>query len=166
MPEFEMSLRKALRMKNALKGEIADLASSIKRNNVYDERKHASNRIDTAKQFEEYNAKKGDLIELKDAIQKANVPIYKLILEVAEIKDKLTLLENVSTDVDPIRSGMQKPDGTELMYCRFAGIKAEDVARCKAECKEKLEDLLGRIDDFNSVTKIAVELSKKPNSKE
>ena len=68
---MEMTLRKALRLKNNLKGEIAKLREAVLKYNTFTDKTSEKDKKDVNEVLKQFNEKKTDLIALKTAISKA-----------------------------------------------------------------------------------------------
>jgi hypothetical protein len=149
-----MSLRKALRMKNVLKGQIAELASKIKYGNVFNDNTPTEMLFDAKAGLEKLLTLKADLINLKAAIAKANVGIYERIAIAEELKSDIALFKEINTNSSPERTGLQDKEGNEIFRIRHCWLSAKEIEERAANATAMLERVLDEIDDFNAKTQI------------
>lgn len=90
-----VTLAKALKMKNRLKGEIDRLSGDVERYARQPKDRDPNLRVDAAELWEERSDLVDRLIMLKTAIAKANGPILWDIFTVSELKAEIALLRSL-----------------------------------------------------------------------
>jgi hypothetical protein len=145
----DISLAKALKVKNRLAGRLARLDADLKKYNCTLE---GSDRPDVPALYEARRALVDRLIELKAGISAANGPIQRAIYELAEAKALLKLLGELNTTHGKVVQPYQTAEAVYVAQLRQADVERE-VRRLEAEA-DHLQD---RIDAFNHQALIRVE---------
>ena len=124
---MEITLRKALRLKNNLKGEIAKLREAILKYNTFTDKTNEKDKKDVNELLKQFNEKKTDFFALKTAISKANVGIYEKIAKVEELKDLISMLGNITikNSTELVSIGFGK-DPVETKYTSWISIETRD----------------------------------------
>ena len=146
----QMTIRKALQHKKTLTGEIAKLKSIIEK---FNSQENVNKHINLEKVHAEFEAKVSELIALKTAITQANVGIYGAIVEADEVKAKIAFYEALNTTDSILR---RNQDGTISTITLFVHMDYSMVENKVKELKERLLELLDKIDHFNSNNMISV----------
>lgn len=149
MATTEITLAKALKLKNRLTGRLARIDGDLKK---YNSTLEGSDRLDVPTLYTERAALVARLVALKGAISQGNTPIQQAIYEMAEHKALLKLLAELSTAHGKVMQGYQTAEVTYVAQLRQADVEKE-VARLEAEI-DRLQD---RVDAFNHQTLIRVE---------
>lgn len=150
-----ITLAKALQKKNALAGEIKELRTLIQCKNRYSNTQRDSTIQDTNVLMVQHNELVDKMVRLKHALQVANVPIYREILQLSESKGMLAFLNSLECSEETTTCGY----GTERVNVEwFAHIKEPDVKQMKDTLKAQVESLMDTITAFNYSTKIDVEI--------
>lgn len=147
-----ITLAKALKEKNKVVGRIKELESKIYQHNVTVKGNiFVYNAEDLLSSLVEEKSK---LIILKNEIFKANLPIYKNILNLSECKSHLKFLKglNVQEGIVFERYGSDK----EINYVSQIGITKKDSLLEKEQ--SKVDALQEEIDVFNHSTSIEIDL--------
>jgi predicted ribosome quality control (RQC) complex YloA/Tae2 family protein len=150
----KVTLRKALRIKNKLAGEIARLQEIIKNNNSqikgrnysYDSNQVLGNELLPV--FE-------NLIEVKSKIAKANVAIYDKVFRIAELKSMVVFLRGVdTTDGLDTKSNRGYLAQEEKEVWKTATLKDIDIQSLIQEMENQIETLQDEVDAFNAAQEI------------
>lgn len=145
-----ITLRKALQNKKTLTGDICKLKGTIEK---FNSQEVPNKHINLEKIHAEFDAKVSELIILKTAITKANIGIYEAIVEADEVKAKIALYEGLNTTDSTLR---RNQDGTFSTIDLVVHMDYSMVENKVKELKERLLELLDKIDHFNSNTMISV----------
>ena len=147
----EITLGKALKVKNRLAGRLAKVQADIQAfNSVPTGQADQVNVPALLKTREELV---GALVSLKTAINEANREAQRDIYDLAEKKAMAQFLAGVNT-----RHGPQPavyPNTTEVSY--VAALKKADVDVLTAGLEKEIDQLQDRLDQFNHVHKIEVD---------
>ncbi len=150
-----MKLNKALKQKNQLAGEVAELKSRLISQNSrpstvpfdYD-----ANRV-----FAELREKLDSLVAVKSAIAVTNAALYPRIFRLAELKGLVATLKSLD-----VRNGLFKEGGGygqsayDIEYT--AQIRKPEVDALVAELEAEISALQDELDEFNHQT--SVEMTK------
>jgi hypothetical protein len=147
----EITLAKALKVKNRLAGRLAKVQADIQAfNSVPQGQADQVNVPALVKTREELV---GALVSLKAAINEANREAQRDIYDLAEKKATAQFLAGVNT-----RHGPQPavyPNTTEVSY--VAALKKADVDALVAGLENDIDQLQDRLDQFNHAHKIEVD---------
>lgn len=145
---MKVTLAKALKVKNQVVGRVARLQQEVRAyNRVIIENK---NRYDVNAKYDELVHLSDDLVGLKRDIALANAPIQQDIIELAEAKSMLAVLQSIPCD-----------DGVEVLYEGakieyFAHLNLATIEAQQQKYKNRITSLQDRLDKHNSVTEIEV----------
>jgi len=144
-----MKLAKALKVKNRLVGEIKVLQQHIVNFNSYD--KENPPPYDTEQVLEDLRSASVRLVVLKAKIAAANVPIVSAILEIAEIKGQITMLQGLDTKEGVTNSTIGFDDKVvrTTYVARIGQVKADNLVK---KLTERLDELQEQIDEHNATT--------------
>ena len=166
--EKEITIRKALNIKNRLVGEIGDLRNKIMSLNNYIEGQTTENALtDVKKLNEELLNKECKLIELKTKIHQKNAEskTYETITQISEYKsliDYYTSLRSQTTD--NVDKNIYEWDATHTARTITsvdkyrAHISKEQCDALVSELKGKLENAFDTVEAFNASTRISIDL--------
>ncbi len=147
----EITLGKALKVKNRLAGRLAKVQADIQAfNSVPTGQADQVNVPALLKTREELV---GALVSLKTAINEANREAQRDIYDLAEKKATAQFLAGVNT-----RHGPQPavyPNTTEVSY--VAALKKADVDARTAGLEKEIDQLQDKLDQFNHVHKVEVD---------
>ncbi len=141
-----MKITKALKLKNQLAGEVAELKDRLAKQNSraatvpfdYD-----ANEVLAA-----LRTKVDELVTVKSAVAAANVAIYPRIFRLAELKGLVTVLKSLDT-----RQGVFKEaGGFSLSNCEVeyvAQLKKPAVDALAAELEAEISAIQDELDEFN-----------------
>ena len=149
-----MSLRKALKVKKNLAGEIGKIRATITKFNSQEVK---NPHIDVGALLVELNVKNEILINLKSAIAVQNVAIYPDIISIEEIKGLIAFYEGLDT-TENSREIRNTVNGREMVdVVRTVQINLAQKNDIVKELQRKLEATLERIDDYNASHYVEVE---------
>lgn len=150
-----ISLAKALKIKNRLVGELANLQQTARQHNALPIESRGEKSVRLDKVWEELQKVSNRLVELKSKIAVATAPITPLLVDLAETKGTIAFLESL-----PIKEGKED---TQIGYGVNSSLKTvvwnsfvDEAQKSKLikENKERIDSLQDQIDEFNAVTKI------------
>jgi hypothetical protein len=147
----EITLAKALKVKNRLAGRLAKVQADIQAYNSIPEGQ--AGQVDVPALLRAREELVGALVGLKTGINEANREVQRDIYDLAEKKGTVQLLGGVST-----RHGPQPavyPNTTEVSY--FAALKKADVDALAARLEKEIDQVQDRLDQFNHDRKIEVD---------
>jgi hypothetical protein len=145
-----ITLARALKVKNRLAGRIAKMDNDIKAHNCYQAGIEAP---DVRALYEQRKEVVARLIGLKTAISEANVEIQREIYQLAELKAELALVANLNTRHGELIEGFQGTKVNYIAQLHKADVDAE-IVRLEAEA-DRLQD---RLEAFNQQTMIQVDV--------
>lgn len=147
---MEITLAKALKIKNQLTKEITELKNRVVRSNLITERVRNAYRSD--EEGRKLTAKVDKLIELKTKISQANAPIWEHIFGITEAKGLIDIFNQMQIiDQDQIQ---YKPDGSEVIRTTKPYISEEQKAKLVKDLENSIIEKQDKIDAFNATTKI------------
>jgi hypothetical protein len=147
----EITLAKALKIKNRLTGRLAKVQADIQAYNSVPEGQ--ADQVNVPALLKTREELVGALVSLKTAINEANREAQRDICDLAEKKATAQFLAGVNT-----RHGPQPavyPNTTEVSY--VAALKKADVDALVAGLEKEIDQLQDRLDQFNHVHKIEVD---------
>ena len=140
-----MNLRKALKEKNTVAGNLNHLFHRMRENNIIEDGQ--SRPYNSKEVLSEINQEIDQLIELKVKLQLANTPILKDIYRVSELKVLIRQLRYMEcNDSRKISSG--------IITYHIATIKADERDQLIKSLEEEIEAIHERIDAFNFRTSL------------
>lgn len=147
----KISLRKALQTKKTLVGDIAKLRVNITK---FNSQRTPNPHVDVNALVSEYQDKTVKLMNLKTAITNANVGIYGEIIKAEEFKSQIALFESLDTDEE----GLEYRAGEAIKYTKTVAINYTQKMDYVKTLRAELEEVLDKIDGFNTHTMIEVDL--------
>ncbi len=149
-----VNLAKALKLKNALVGEINRAKEILTRENSRSEL--STSNVNREAVYNDIVAKTVTLTELKASIAKANVGIYSTLAEMAEAKSSIAYLKTLPT-LDGIVRSETRFGTVPAVDTKFdAFFTQEKVDAEVAKLQKRIEDLQDAADTFNATTTITV----------
>jgi hypothetical protein len=145
----EISLARALKLKNRLAGRLARIDADFQN---YNSVPAGTDRPDLKALYAERYRLVALLIELKVALNAANQPMQRTIFELAEAKSLVALLSKVSTKHGRIVEGYQ---GIEVDY--VAEYRKGDIDREVRRLEVVIDRLQEQLDAFNHRTTISID---------
>jgi hypothetical protein len=147
--QAQISLAKALKLKNRLAGRLSQVVGDIQAyNSVLEEQ---VGKVDVKALLENRNAISLALVELKIGLYKANVGIQRELYTLAEKKGEIDFYRMLNTRDGSERHGYQN---TNVTY-KATVLKAEVDAKIKA-LETEVDSLQDQIDSYNHSTKFAI----------
>lgn len=146
-----MKLAKALKLKNKLAGEVANVQRMIVAANVVEGQNQPPH--DVEKLMKDLEANQKALADLKGRISAANAPIFGKIYLMAEMKSRISFLRTIPTQDGTFRQpGRYGVEEKTVLY--RATVKASDVERDVKFLSDEIERLQDELDEFNAKTEI------------
>jgi len=156
MVELQISLARALKLKNRTGSELKTLIQEVQQCNVYVIDKKPD--VSAKNSYMRICEIRDQLIALKTTIENANMPMRSTIFRLSELKATVALLNTINTDV-----GIYKPTGyhfkeeSETTY--QADITRQDVKTYTKQIQKEIDELQEKLDAFNHNTQITVDAS-------
>ena len=147
----EITLAKALKIKNRLTGRLAKVQADIAAYNSVPEGQ--AGQVDVPALLKVREELVGALLALKTAINDANREAQRDIYDLAEKKATAGFLAGVNTRHGPQPAAY--PSTTEVTY--VAALKKADVDALVARLENEIDQLQDRLDQFNHDHKIEVD---------
>jgi hypothetical protein len=147
----EITLAKALKLKNRLSGRLAKVQNDIQTYNSVPEGQADQVSVPGLVQTREELV--GALVSLKTAINEANREVQRDIYELAEKKATAQFLAGLNTRHGPQPPGY--PATVEVHY--VAALKKADVDALVARLEGEIDQLQDKLDHFNHVHRIEVD---------
>jgi hypothetical protein len=148
----QLTLAKALKVKNRLVGRLAKVQNDIQMYNSVPEGQ--AGQVDVPALLKTYEELVDAVITVKTAINHANREAQRDIYDLAEKKGTMQFLGGICT-----RHGPQPavyPNTTEVAY--VAGLKKADVDAQVAHLEKEIDQLQDRLDQFNHAHRIEVDV--------
>lgn len=142
-----MNIKQALKKKNKLVGLISEEFTKASHYNVVDEgnpRPYSATEAIT-KWMELTN----ELVKLKAAIHKANVPVYHKIFELSELKNQAKLLKSLNCSSGKVAGGRW---GEGEPVVKHAEINVVEKDKMVKNVEARIEELQDELDQWNHVT--------------
>jgi hypothetical protein len=146
---IEITLARALKLKNRLAGRLAKFDSDFEN---YNSLPAGTDRPDLKVLYAERNTLVARLIELKVALNVANQPMQRTIFELGEAKSLVALLTRTSTKHGKVVEGYH---GTEIDYT--AQFRKGDIDREVRRLEVIIDRLQEQLDAFNHRTLIGID---------
>ena len=148
-----MSVSRALKEKSRILTKLSEARDMVHKYNAVDlgtRRPIAvKEAIERAAQLEE------NLIRIKVAIEEANLPINRQLIEMMAVRAELAFYAGL--DTDEVRT-VTRRDEEEVKVTRDVSVGQTEVLKKIEELKEKIDRLQDEVDEFNAVHKVEVEL--------
>lgn len=147
---LNITLAKALKLKNRLAGKVAKLTATVQ---AYNSTQQTSEQIDVRAA----HAERADLVrrltDLKLAVARANAPIQRDIFDLAELKAEVTLLAALNTKHGTFLEGY--PTAGQVTY--VAQFRKADVDALTDALEARIDALQDKLDTFNVQTTVPVD---------
>jgi ABC-type Zn2+ transport system substrate-binding protein/surface adhesin len=141
-----MKIAKALKMKNQLAGEVAQLKDLLAKQNSRSTKQKFD--YDNREVLTRLRAKLDELVKVKAAVASANVEIYDRIFRLAELKGLATTLTALDTKTGVFHEGRGFAEASyEVEY--VAQLGKVDVDKLVAELNAEIQSLQDALDEFN-----------------
>jgi hypothetical protein len=141
-----MKIAKALKLKNQLAGDVAQLKELLAKQNVRSTKQKFD--YDNREVLTRLRAKLDELVKVKAALAAANAEIYDKIFRLAELKGLVATLTALDTKSGVFHEGRGFGEGTyEVEY--VAQLGKVDVDKLVAGFKDEIRSLQDALDEFN-----------------
>jgi hypothetical protein len=141
-----MKIAKALKLKNQLAGEVAQLKERLIKQNSRSSKQKFD--YDNREVLARLRTKVAELVKVKAVIAAANAEIYDKIFRLAELKGMVTTFTGLDTKAGVFHEGGRFGDaGYEVEY--IAQIGKVDVDKLVAELNAEIQSLQDALDEFN-----------------
>jgi hypothetical protein len=147
----EITLAKALKVKNRLAGRLAKVQADIQAYNTVPEGQ--AGQVNVPALLKNREELVGALVSLKTAINEANREVQRDIYDLAEKKATAQFLAGVNTLHGP--QPAVYPNTTQVNY--VAALKKADVDALVVRLEKEIDQLQDRLDQFNHVHKVEVD---------
>ena len=150
----EVTLARALKIKNRLVREIKTLFEIVKEHNSY--REDNKPNFDVQEAYTKYHQTLNKLVGVKHAIAKANGPIFGKIYTIAELKGHIQNLRGVNTKEGKETLSSYGSTPRDINY--IATFKDSDIQSKIKDAESQIEALQDEVDEFNASTKIQLDV--------
>ena len=141
-----MKIAKALKLKNQVAGEVAQLKDLLTKQNSRSTKQKFD--YDNREVLSRLRAKLDELVKTKAAVAAANAEIYDRIFRLAELKGLVTTLAGLDTKAGVFHEGRGFGEAAyEVEY--VAQLGKVDVDRLVAELSAEIQSLQDGLDEFN-----------------
>ncbi len=141
-----MKLAKALKLKNQLAGEVAQLKELLGKQNVRSSKQKFD--YDNREVLTRLRAKLDELVRVKAGLAVANAEIYAKIFRLAEFKGLVATLTALETKSGVFHEGRGFGEANyEVEY--VAQLGKVDVDKLVAELQNEIQTLQDALDEFN-----------------
>ena len=141
-----MKIAKALKLKNQLAGEVAQLKDLLQKQNVRSTKQKFD--YDNREVLARLRAKLDELVKVKAAVAAANAEIYDKIFRLAELKGLVSTLTALETKSGMFHEGRGFGEAAyEVEY--VAQLGKVDVDQAVAELNAEIQSLQDALDEFN-----------------
>jgi hypothetical protein len=146
----QITLAKALKLKNRLAGRVAKLTADVQ---TYNSTQDGAEQADVRGKYEERGVLVRRLTDLKLTIAQANLPVQRAIFELAELKAEVALLAGLNTKHGTFQEGY--PTAGQVTY--VAQIRKADADRMVEQLERRIDEFQDRLDAFNNQTAVPVD---------
>ena len=141
-----MKIAKALKLKNQLAGEVAQLKVLLSNQNSRPTKQKFD--YDNREVLTRLRAKLAELVKVKSAVAVANADIYDQIFRLAELKGLVATLNALDTKAGVFHEGRGFTEAShEVEYVSQIG--KVDVDKLVAELNAEIQALQDSLDEFN-----------------
>jgi hypothetical protein len=141
-----MKIAKALKLKNQLAGDVAQLKELLAKQNVRSTKQKFD--YENREALSRLHAKLDELVKVKAAIATANAEVYDKIFRLAELKGLVAALTGLDTKAGVFHEGGRFGDpGYEVEY--VAQLGKVEVDKLITELKSEIQVLQDNLDEFN-----------------
>lgn len=141
-----MKIAKALKLKNQLAGEVAQLKDLLTKQNSRSTKQKFD--YDNREVLTRLRAKLAELVKVKAVVAAANAEVYDEIFRLAELKGLVTTLSGLDTKAGVFHEGRGFGEAAyEVEY--VAQIGKVDVDKLVAELNAEIQSLQDSLDEFN-----------------
>jgi hypothetical protein len=141
-----MKIAKALKLKNQLAGEVAQLKDLLTKQNSRSTKQKFD--YDNREVLTRLRAKLAELVKVKAVVAAANAEVYDKIFRLAELKGLVTTLTGLDIKAGVFHEGRGFGEAAyEVEY--VAQIGKVDVDKLVAELNAEIQSLQDSLDEFN-----------------
>jgi hypothetical protein len=141
-----MKVAKALKLKNQLAGEVAQLKELLSKQNSRPSKQKFD--YDNHEVLARLRAKLNELVTVKTALAAANTEIYEKIFRLAELKGLVAILNGLETKAGVFHEGRGFGESVyEVEY--VAQLGKVEVDKLADEMKTEIQSLQDALDEFN-----------------
>ena len=141
-----MKIAKALKMKNQLAGEVAQLKDLLTKQNSRSTKQKFD--YENHEVLTRLRGKLDELVKVKAAVAAANAEVYDKIFRLAELKGLVTTLSGLDTKAGLFHEGRGFGEAAyEVEY--VAQLGKVDVDKLVAELNAEIQSLQDGLDEFN-----------------
>jgi hypothetical protein len=148
-----MKIAKALKLKNQLAGDVAQLKELLGKQNSRSTKQKFD--YDNREVLARLRVKLDELVKTKAALAVANVEVYDKIFRLAELKGLAATLTALDTKAGVFHEGGRFGEpGYEIEY--VAQLGKVDVDKLVTELKNEIQSLQDALDEFNFTNTVQV----------
>ncbi len=151
---MEITLARALKLKNRLQSSIRSVAGDLEKYNSIV--KDGTKEVDTRISLGEYDRVVDCLISLKVKIFVANVPVYEKILRLAETKSKIKVLRSLDTQHGKVVDTYRYSGSSEMIEYE-ANFRKADVDSIIRDLEDQVDQIQEELDKNNHMTHIEID---------
>ena len=141
-----MKIAKALKLKNQLAGEVAQLKELLAKQNSRSTKQKFD--YDNREVLTRLRAKLDELVKVKAALAAANAEVYDKIFRLAELKGLVAVLTGLDIKAGVFHEGGRYGEPAyEVEY--VAQLNTVDVDKLTSELKNEIQALQDALDEFN-----------------
>jgi hypothetical protein len=146
-----MKIAKALKLKNQLAGEVAQLKDLLTKQNSRSTKQKFD--YENREVLTRFRAKLDELVKVKAAVAVANAEVYDKIFRLAELKGLVTTLTGLDTKAGVFHEGRGFGEAAyEVEY--IAQLGKMDVDKLVAELNAEIQSLQDALDEFNFICSV------------
>ena len=147
-----ISLAKALKLKNRLAGRLAQINNELQQSNsVLQEQVTLPGFKNFSKNLELRRALVQSILDVKNALYKANAGIQPSLNEMAELKSEISFLNSLPTTEGTYKHGYQNTDNVYV-----CNLSKEEINLRIRELEARIDRLQDEVDAYNVTSKITV----------
>ena len=149
-PTERITLAKALAVKNRLAGRLVQAQGTIEASNSVLVGQRPTT-VDVRAELARFEAIQAGIVAVKAAIQRANLPIFDRVVELAEVKTRTKLIAGLSTKhgAEPNAYG-----GGEYVY--DAAIQQPEALDLVRRLEARADAIQDELNQFNAATTVEV----------
>jgi len=152
----KVTLAKALNIKNRLAAVLKRLGNEIKENNSVP--KGGVRKIDVAEAVRERGRVMEILIDVKETIYKANLPIQREVFRLAELKSEFSMWEDVSCDQGKVILPRDSYSSrNELVVDMTALLTHAEIRSVQAKIADEMDAIQDELDKHNHKTMVEID---------
>jgi len=146
----KLTISQALKAKKKLINKINQLKTKIQHNNRYIKGDSSSLDYDVKELLIQLETSSAELVNLKAAIQRANVPVLEKIYRLSELKDLITLYRMIPTSKGRERATYRAAEAAPVEWA--VQVDQLTVDKKLAEIENEIELVQEHLDKFNHTT--------------